>query len=344
MSKAANASLKINTKKNITKRNEKTFKRGSLMFIEGETSTEMYILRSGKVRILKQEGGNTVELAILGAGSVLGELSLLDHQPRGATGQVVEEVIATVIDDSLFIRTLAQAPPWLTSIIKLVVKRLRDTMKKTGDDIIRKSVGGVIKVLLLLHANEGFQKEGLECVSLARAKELIFATIGLGSLEAEQVFLHCILKDLLMIRKNETGREYIILKNLEALQLYMDFLRAKQRGVALAGEGLSEKAAQCIDCILAAGEKSGKKVHASLYSIGQSQVEMEMERAGKGRFLDQDALDELAAAKMIVRQEDAADANYGTRARTTLVYNVDTLKRIRLLAVWLPIFKEEVTF
>ena len=344
MSKASNASVKINTNKNITKRNEKTFKRGSLMFIEGETSTEMYILRSGKVRILKQEGGNTIELAVLGPGSVLGELSLLDHQPRGATGQVVEEVVATIIDEPLFSRTLAQAPLWLTSIIKLVVKRLRDTMKKTSDDIIRKSVGGVIKVLLLLYANEGFQKDGMESVWLSRAKELIFAIIGLGSLEAEQVFLHCILKDLLMIRKNETGREYIVLKNPEALQLYMNFLRAKHRGAALAGEGLSEEAARCVDFILAAGEKNGKKVQASLYSIGQSQIEIEMERAGKGRFLGQDDLDELVAAKTIVRQEDGADSKHGTHARTMLVYNADTLKRIRLLAVWLPVFKEEVTF
>ena len=29
----------------------------------------------------------------------------------------------------------------------------------------------------------------MTCVSLARAKELIYATIGLGSLEAEDVFL-----------------------------------------------------------------------------------------------------------------------------------------------------------
>jgi CRP/FNR family transcriptional regulator, cyclic AMP receptor protein len=344
MSRDSHSSLKINTNKNITMRNEKTFKRGSLMFIEGETSTEMYILRSGKVRILKQEGGTSIELAVLGPGSVLGELSLLDHQPRGATGQVVEEVVATVIDEALFTRTLAQAPPWLTSIVKLVVKRLRDTMKKTGEDIILKSVAGVIKVLLLLHANEGFQKDDMECVSLSRAKELIFTIIGLGSLEAEQVLLHCVLKDLVLIRTNETGREYIVFKNFEALQLYMNFLRAKQRGSVLPGEALSEKAAGCIDSILAAGDKNGIKVQGSLYSVGQSQMEIEMERAGKGRFIDHDALDELAAAQLIVRQDAAGDPKYGTQSRTVLVYNAETLKRIRLLALWLPVFREEVTF
>ena len=128
------------------------------MFIEGETSTEMYILRSGKVRIFKQEGDNTIELAVSGPGSVLGELSLLDHQPRGATGQVVEEVVATIIDEDLFKRTLTAIPPWLTSVIIVVVKRLRDTMQKNSDDIVHKSVAGTIKVLLLLSAMSVWSK------------------------------------------------------------------------------------------------------------------------------------------------------------------------------------------
>jgi CRP/FNR family cyclic AMP-dependent transcriptional regulator len=339
-----NSSLKINTSKSITKRNEKTFKRGSLMFIEGEMSTEMYILRSGKVRVLKQEGSNTIELAVLGPGSVLGELSLLDRQPRGATVQVTDEVVATVVDESLFTRTLSAAPPWLTSIVKLVVKRLRDTMKRTGDDIVRKSVGGAIKVLLLLHANEGFQKDDMECVSVLRAKELIYAIMGLGALEAEQVFLHCILKDLILIRKNETGREYICLKNITALRLYMDFLRAQQRGIPLIGEKLSEKAVECLDFILTAGNNNGKKLQPPLFSIGQSQVEMELERAGKGRFIDRDALEELLAAKIIMLKENETETKYGAHTRTVIVYNADILSMIHLLSIWLPVFREDVTF
>jgi CRP-like cAMP-binding protein len=337
-------SEKINSNNNITRRSEKTFKRGHLMFIEGELSTEMYILRSGKVRILKQEGDSVIELAVLGPGSVLGELSLLDRQPRSATGQVVEEAVASIIDESLFIQTLARIPPWLTTIIKLVVKRLRDTMKKTGDDIVGKSVSGVLKVLLLLYANDGWKKDDLECVSLSRAKELMYGIIGLGSLEAENVFLHLILKDLLMIRKNETGREFIVLKNRDVMQLYMNYLRAGQRTCKLAGDGLSEKALSLLEMILTAGEKNGKKLQSSLYSIGQSQVELEMERAGKGRFIDRDALDEVTAAKAILLQPDATESKYGTHARTMFVYNAETLQRIRQLNVWLPVFKEDVTF
>ncbi len=149
---------------------------------------------------------------------------------------------------------------------------------------------------------------------------------------------------MLMIRKNEAGQEYIVLKNTEVLQLYMNYLRSKQRGSALIGEGMSEKADELIDMVLAAGEKGGRKIQASLFSVGQAQVELEMEKAGKGRFIDPDAVDELITSKIIVRQEEAAESKFGARKRSIFVYNSETLKRVRLLNLYLPVFKEEVKF
>jgi CRP/FNR family cyclic AMP-dependent transcriptional regulator len=335
---------KLATGKSVVNRNEKSFHRGSLMFIEGETSTEMYIIKNGKIRILKQEGESTVELAVLGPGSVLGELALLDHQPRSATAQVIEDVNAAVIDEALFTRTLAAIPPWLKDIIMEVVKRLRVTMKKTSDDVVQKSIAGVIRVITLQNGSEGFEKDGCRCVPLNQAKTLIFSTIGLGALEAENVFLHLILKDMILIRKNELGQEYLMLKDVGVLLLYMNFLRAKQRGSSLVGEEFTEKGVDLLATLVSAGEQNGKKIQAGLVSLGQSQLELELDRRGKGRFLDLDALDELIRAKVVVKQEEATDSKYGTHKRATLVFNIDALKRLGVLTQWLPIFKEEVKF
>jgi CRP-like cAMP-binding protein len=346
MKSAYDTSVKINSSRNIINRNEKIFKRGQLMFIEGETTTEMYIIRSGKVRNFRQEGDTAVELALLGSGSVLGELSLLDHQPRSATGQVVEEVVATVIEERFFRETLAGIPVWLTSMIGLIVKRLRDAMKKNKDDIVRTNVGGVVKVLLLLYQSEGFKKDGFACVDLVRAKELIYGIIGLGSLEAETVFLHLILKDMLLIRKNVTGQEYLVLKNIEIIKLYMNYLRLHQRGGKLAGEDISEKSYELVEIVFSAGEKSGRKLQQPLFSICQSQVELEMERLEKGSRIDNEALEELIEAKVIIRQAgpNCAETGHSTHSKAVLVYNAETLAQIRLLNLWLPVFKEEVTF
>lgn len=334
----------IGSGRNITQKSERSFKRGSLMFIEGELSTEMFIIRSGKVRILKQEGENSIELATLGPGSVLGELSLLDHQPRGATAQVVEDLTATVVDEKLLEITLKVIPNWLANIIQLVVKRLRDTMKRTSDDVVQKSIGSVIRILLLLDAKEGYERDGERRVLLSNLKDSINSAVGIGGIEAENVLLHLILKDMIYIRKDDSGKEYVVLKALDVLELYMNYLRAKQRGNKLLGEDFSEEAINLINNILGAVEKHGKRVNDKIVSIGLAQVELEQNRDGQNRSIDLDALDVLTGSKVVLEEAEATKSNYGTHKRKIIMFNTETLGKIILLNKWISTFREDVQF
>ncbi|MBD3390524.1 MAG: cyclic nucleotide-binding domain-containing protein [Chitinivibrionales bacterium] len=335
---------KIGSGRSVVRRNERHFKRGSLMFIEGELSTEMFIIRSGKVRVLKQEGENAVELAILGPGSVLGELSLLDHQPRGATAQVIEECTATVVDEALLESTLAAVPPWLANIIKVVVKRLRDTMSRTDRDIVEKSVGGALRILLLLAKTDGVREGDETRLPLKRAKEAIHATVGIGDVETENVFLHLILKDMLYIRKSDAGSEYLVLKDLAVLQAYMNYLRAKQRGVKVVGEDFDDVTMDVVHYILVSGQKNGRRIKDKVVRIGVQQVELEMNRDGKALAVPPEAIDALAEAKAIVKENAKVQSSHGSHARDVLVYNEDTLRKVETLRQWLPTFKEDVRF
>lgn len=338
------AKSKIGSGRNITRMNERLFARGTLMFIEGEHSTEMFILRSGRIRILRQEGDKTIELAVLGAGSVLGELSLLDHQPRSASAQVVEDVVATVIDEAMFSKTMEAIPNWLSNIIRVVVTRLRDTMKRTSDSIVQKSVAGVIRVLLLLHNTEGVEQGEKKVVPLKGAKRAISAAIGLGDIEAENVFLHLIFKDMLFIRKSDAGREFIVLRDPGALQLYMNYLRAAQRGTKLLGQELSEAAVALLRTVVEAGERGGRQLKPGIYRVGLQQVEVEQQRRGESRHVNLDAFDELVNAKIVFKEEDTVRTEHQSHKRTVILYNADTMGRVLNLHHWLAVFKEEIVF
>lgn len=337
---------KIGSGRNITKVSEQIYKHGSLMFIEGESSTEMFIIRSGKIRILKQEGDNTIELAVLGAGSVLGELSLLDHQPRSATAQVIEDVRATIIDEIMFTRTMKSIPGWLANIIQVVVKRLRDTMKKTSDSIVQKSVAGVIKILLLLynHEPEVNEETSQKSLLLTRVKDVVSSTIGIGEMETENVFLHLILKEMLLIKKDDVGKEHIFLNDYNVLQLYMNYLRSSQRNMKMTGENLPDTASSLIQTILDAGDKNGRIVKPGIKKIGMPQVEIELQRQGLGKHIDLDTLDSLLDAKVIFKEQDTTKTSHQTHKRIVLIYSEKNLKNILTLLVWLPTFKEDVIF
>jgi CRP-like cAMP-binding protein len=123
----------------------------SFLFMEGDAGDKMYIIRKGLVRIMKREGSHMSTLADLGPGSILGEMSLLDKQPRSATAKTLEATELVVIDQAMLESTYAALPAWLTSIIRMVVQRLRETTaRKYSDDICN----AIPSFLFLLQSQE----------------------------------------------------------------------------------------------------------------------------------------------------------------------------------------------
>jgi len=329
----------------VVKKYERSFDRGQLMFIEGEQSSEMFIVRKGLLRILKQQGEKTYELARLGPGAVLGELSLLDKQPRAASAQVLEPVTVTIVDDGLLKSTLQNVPPWLAGVINTIVKRLRDTMKKTGDDLVYNSVSGVLKILLLLYQQNPETIDGRAAVRLSRVENEIYKIIGIGSAEIEKVFIHLALKELVFIRKNSAGAEYVTITDLDTLALYVSFLRAKVKGTKIPGADITEAARTLIDILLETAKTHGKKSsNSSAVRVTTQQVEIQSQRMGSERFIDPDALEVLVTEKAVMRQTQKSASRYGAHPVSVLVFSESTLSRLKKMSEKMALFAQPVQF
>ena len=69
----------------------KEYARGETIFREGDSSSELFIVMKGKVRIFKiTPSGNETSIDIFTTGDVMGEFAAIDRRPRSATAQVVE--------------------------------------------------------------------------------------------------------------------------------------------------------------------------------------------------------------------------------------------------------------
>ncbi len=331
----------IGSGRNITRSRERVFKRGQLMFVEGEMSKEMFIIRSGRVRILKQEGENLIELAVLGRGSVLGELSLLDDQPRSATGQVIEDVNATVIDKQAFEGAMKAIPSWLANIINLVVKRLRDTMKRTSDSIVKRSVSGVTKLILLKHATSAEDIQGGKGIRFDTLAVSVSETMGVGGMELHKILIQLSVKSLVyMERFNDT--DYVVVPDTERLELYMNYLRMHQQSRKVPGEDLSEEGLSLINSILAAGKRNGREVKPGIMKVAPQQVEIEIQREEKGVHIHPEHLDELTEAKLVI---EAGDRNKkGAGGIGPLFFSPVALRSALRLRENIENFREEVLF
>jgi CRP-like cAMP-binding protein len=108
---------------------------GTKLFQYGDPGDKLFILIEGKVRISREVAGMGEEaLAVLGAGEVFGEMSLLDESPRSADARVHESCRMLVItkeafDDLLFLhKELAYEVLW--NCVRILSTRLRETNEK----------------------------------------------------------------------------------------------------------------------------------------------------------------------------------------------------------------------
>lgn len=114
---------------------EESYRLGDVIFEEGSTGGELYLILDGKVRISRNVSGMGEEaLAVLGPGDAFGEMSIIDDFPRSADARVHEKCRLLVLDkealeDLLFLqKDLAYEILW--NFVKILSTRLRETNDK----------------------------------------------------------------------------------------------------------------------------------------------------------------------------------------------------------------------
>lgn len=312
------------------------YSKGSMLFVEGEKGSGMFIVRSGKVRVLKREGKNSVERAVLESGSVLGELTFLDNsQPYNVTAEVVEDAVVTVIDKEHFDRTMQSSPPWIGKLVQSLVKRFRDEVRSTSDEIVRKSMCGVARVLLLLDKTAGYDTaDGVREIDLETAREKVLAIMGICTAEIEKVFLYLTIKGMILICKNSSGTEGLRIKDYNVLLLYMNYLRAHLCGSTLIGENFEDVVFKLARAILDAGKQSGKKNASGLIEVELSDVKSVFE--SQNGDLTMSGMDQLIKGGLVANQKKSDNG--------MLIYNQEFLLQLCLLKDWIAVFKEEIIF
>ncbi len=100
--------------------------RGETILHRGDPSAGMFVIAGGKVRIsLVSEDGKEVTLGILGAGEVMGEMSLLDGGECSADAIAQEDCVMLVIERTQFLRLLKPNAELCLHLLAMLSRRLR---------------------------------------------------------------------------------------------------------------------------------------------------------------------------------------------------------------------------
>ena len=107
---------------------ERSFKEGAVIIKQGDPGIGLYVICSGKVKIVKETaGGGKLDIAELGPGDFFGEMAVLDNGPRSANVIALEESICLVLSAWDFNARMKVDPEIALKILPVVVKRFRET-------------------------------------------------------------------------------------------------------------------------------------------------------------------------------------------------------------------------
>jgi CRP-like cAMP-binding protein len=119
---------------------------GQVLIGEDDASDWMMLLLSGTVDIVKRkigaevdavEPGATTRLAVLKDGSSLGEMSMLDGEPRYASCIALSEVEAAVLTREGVARLITTQPAVGAKLLVKITQLLAQRLRNTSNQVIR---------------------------------------------------------------------------------------------------------------------------------------------------------------------------------------------------------------
>ena len=128
---------------------KRRFKRGEALVEQGQKSDALFILLTGRARVVTSDSrGREVILATLAQGDYLGEMSIIDNEPHSATVRAEVQTDVLMLGRAEFARCLTENASMSLVVMRGLVKRLRHADRKIESLALLDVYGRVAHALL----------------------------------------------------------------------------------------------------------------------------------------------------------------------------------------------------
>jgi len=166
----------------------KSFPRGTTIIAAGDVTESLYVVISGRMKVMMSDDeGREVILAILGTGEYFGEMGLVDDSTRSASVVALEACELLSLSKRDFKNCLNDNFEMAMTVMRGLVKRLREADKKIGSLALMDVYGRVARLLLEMAETI----DGQKVVTKKLAKQDIAKMIG-----ASREMVSRVMKDL----------------------------------------------------------------------------------------------------------------------------------------------------
>ena len=107
------------------------YEAGQPLFLEGDAGEMAFLIEDGAIMVYKRQiDGAEKSIALLRRGDILGEMSLIDDEPRTASAKALETSTVALIPREMFQARVANSDPIVRMLLKVFTQRLRDAVHK----------------------------------------------------------------------------------------------------------------------------------------------------------------------------------------------------------------------
>jgi CRP/FNR family cyclic AMP-dependent transcriptional regulator len=198
------------------------FAEGTVLFREGDTGKEMYVVQSGRIAISKRVRDVEKVLATLGPGEFFGEMAIISNKPRSATATVAEPARCLVIDPKTFEAMVRGNAEIAIRMIKKLADRLEEADAQIENLLLRDASSRVVHYLAHLADSRGRPEPGGVRIELALAS--LPAALGI-----KQEQLDGVLQKLGRARLVEISAGGLLVPDPKKLREYLEFLEMKEK-------------------------------------------------------------------------------------------------------------------
>lgn len=101
------------------------YKNGEYVVRQGEEGSCMYVVQSGELEVLSEKNGSTMQLRVLKAGDVFGEMALFGKERRSATVRAVGQAQVLTVDKRTLLRRIKDDPLVAMGMMEMLCSRIQ---------------------------------------------------------------------------------------------------------------------------------------------------------------------------------------------------------------------------
>lgn len=134
----------------------RSYKKGRMIFAEGESGEAVFILKSGLVKLTRQaEDGREHILHLVHPGDIFAEIVLFDGGDYPATAEVLEDAKVAVIRNRDIEGLITGHSDVALAMLKIMAKRLRQAQEKVMNLALNDTLRRLVQVLLHMAEEHG---------------------------------------------------------------------------------------------------------------------------------------------------------------------------------------------